>query len=462
MLKRLELDAQKISVSGTPNNKAWRRRILAAGGKTTSKVVQSTTLLIHGSGWSMQEEVAQGQGIPVLNEAQAELLLSQGFVEIELPDEGESSLDELIGELRSALDGPPSSEAWNMIVEQIDRCAPEHLDHLVNYLAPVVHGWRIDPDVRWEPSRSPAPPREWVKALPYGELRVTPHHWIAAMSRGESSPAHTLLRHLHLDEMKLSATKVAKILSLEHLTHLDCLMLGARNTYAPSLWKKIATLPSCEALTHFGMGEFRTKHAGVISNLEPWHPFDTLTIDYYFSKYDDDALLAFLKSDSCIQVQTLRMLESSYRVTRVLNKHPGELLPKLERVTIKDNGFIANILRDFHDLHYPVTSVVAECDVYMYTREELVKSFALPYHDIQELDLSEVRLSEAFTNAYRREGDKDALDMEQQLAKQFHDDLLDLLPGSVLAKSLDRIKLGRWWSEELANALEAHGTKAVR
>lgn len=461
MLKRLDLKAQKICVSGTPNNKAWKRRILSAEGKTTTKVVLSTTLLIKGGGWSTQEDVANGRGIPVIDEEQGELLLKQGFIEIEVADEGTHSLDELIGELRSALDGPPSSDTWNVIIDQIDRCSPEQLEPLVQYLTPILSAWTISPDARWSPSQQPLPPREWLEALPYGELRVTPHHWIAAMSSGESSPAYGLLRHLHLDEMKLKATTTSKVLGLTHLTNLHTFDLGGRNTYAPTIWKKIAEFPSCTKLTHFGMGEFRSKHIKILPELHDWHPFETLTINYYFSKYDDDALVEFLSSPACAGVKTLRMLDSPEDIIDLLNEH-DTMLPALECVTIKDNGFIASLLTRFHRFERPVTRALAECDIYMYEREKLVEAFAKAYPHIHTLDISEVRLQGSpVSDRGDADADEDTLTNAQRNARRFHTNLLDLFPGSVLAKSLEAIILGRWWSEELTGAIEAHGTRVL-
>jgi hypothetical protein len=39
--------------------------------------------------------------------------------------------------------------------------------------------------------------------------------------------------------------------------------------------------------------------------------------------------------------------------------------------------------------------------------------------------------------------------------------LLRQLPGSPLARSFPAIKLGRWWTQELADALAKHGCEAV-
>jgi hypothetical protein len=230
-----------------------QRAILDAGGEIAKTVGPKTDFLVVGSGAVSTRTKARSLNIPVIEEANLGSFLAGEVVEVdeEIVVSGEASVRGLIGEARAALDGRPGSGTWSRIIELVDSCAPDQLDAFVDFLEPQLASWAPSPTQRWTPRRGSVAvegaPEEWIKAIPSGELRVAPYHWLVEMLARRDAPKHRLVRAVHLSGLKVTGSDAAALLSCEDLTNLRWLDLG-ESKLSSTFWKKLRTLPSTEGL----------------------------------------------------------------------------------------------------------------------------------------------------------------------------------------------------------------------
>ncbi len=124
--------------------------IEAADGHVSSGVRDITDLLVMGSGTYVQDTKAATRGIPVIDTDTLRRLLDGEEIELEVDvvEQGDASLDDLIGEARAALDGKPDSQMWVRILRMVDTCDPAYLPELIDYLEPHIARWDIPADAR--------------------------------------------------------------------------------------------------------------------------------------------------------------------------------------------------------------------------------------------------------------------------------------------------------------------------
>lgn len=173
------------------------------GGGFSRRLLLKTTAMIYGGDESTNmTNRAAARGLPVLNEADLLNLLEHGQVEVdhEPPREagGSDSLDVLLGEVRGVLANAPSREVWAGLVEILNRCSPEQMEPLVDYIQAHI--------ARWTP-----------RAQLYCEL---PKSWFPAMSEGISSPALRLVRWIDMERTAWLTTSLKRFFGCADLTHV--------------------------------------------------------------------------------------------------------------------------------------------------------------------------------------------------------------------------------------------------
>ena len=154
-MAKIHAKEQVICVSATSNNQRWWQQLDAQDIKHTKNVTQETTLLILGAGFSQQGTVAKDWGIPVIDETQAQQLLTDGVLSLADDIKPTDDLAQWIGSLRGHLDVSPSSDAWNAIIDAVDATDDAYMDVLVDYLLPQLRRWSVDEDVWWLPKVEP-------------------------------------------------------------------------------------------------------------------------------------------------------------------------------------------------------------------------------------------------------------------------------------------------------------------
>ena len=131
MEKTIALEDQVICVTGTDNNKAWYKKLDAAGVKTTKSIAKKTTLVIARATWGRLCTEARLKGLPIIDEKKAETLLSTGEVTITVEDEPEGeSISTQIAEARAILDGTPDHTTWVALVKLVDESCPTEIANI--------------------------------------------------------------------------------------------------------------------------------------------------------------------------------------------------------------------------------------------------------------------------------------------------------------------------------------------
>ena len=314
-------------------------KIVEAGGLIAKSMGPRTDVLVCGSGAGPSKvRKALSLGIPVLDEAELVELLSGASVEsADVVASGDSTVRDLIGEARAALDGEPTSDTWSTLVELVDSCVLDQLPALVDFIAPQVARWQVAPHTRWTPSpETPGcegAPKEWFSGMPRGELRVAPFRWLVEMNTKHPSPKHRLVRVLHTRGMKMTGSSFINMLSNEHLTSLTQLDLHSGGL-TKTFWKKLRTLPSTKMLERLRFSEVSTATAEAAFGD---HHLDALTqLDFYIHNKSKPAGFArLLASPMCQNVEVLTVGNAfQSRFLAALDEDEA-LLPRLRRIVLE-------------------------------------------------------------------------------------------------------------------------------
>lgn len=458
MKRQIELSNQVITAAGTSNNRQWLQRVQSSGGQTTTKIGDSTTLLIAGDWPTNQLHLARGRGLVILSEDQAEALLEHGVIEllIETPP-ASSSLDELIGPMRAIFDQPPGSSTWNSIIDFVERCTPEQLPMVASYIDGNIRHWDGDTSNRWEPSHQNILPK-WEEHIPTGDVRVMPCQWITKLLQDEAWAALTLPRVLHLDGFKLGMKKLLQILSNTHLTNLEALYLGLNNRYAPSLWKTLLNLEALEKLHTLGITSFHPKDAEALSSTPSALRLRTVELHIEPGKFDHDALRTLFASPSVSSITTLRLKGYQHDLLPFLRhreemSHQGlTLLPSLDTLHLVERGR-ADML--FDTLTQPWLAfperVVLEAQWPPFDRDTLKRVLKRSTSPIKLLDISRIQNLD----------DMPAEAFLSPMVRTFWEWLHVDLPASPFMRRINAIKLGHWSTPRLIQDLEDNGTKVI-
>jgi hypothetical protein len=451
---RVVLSEQKLCVTGNfthfQNKGAVERAIRAAGGATTSSLALSTTGLVLGAGYAPMREKAQVRGLIILDEEQLRALLEHGFVEVaDAAQPEEAPRDALISELRPTI-GAPSSASWDAIIEQVDRCPADQLPELVSYVEAQIARWRFDVQAQWHPNdAATARMHRWRDSQPRGELRCAPMHWITEMLRGEGSAKHSLVRAISLEDLGVKNADVIKLLKLEQLENLRYLDLGHGNKYSPNMWKTLRNAPATKHLEHLRIAEVKDAH---LKEMRGEHHLDKLrhvTLHYYFSKYDEGVFEELFKLPWFQQLDTLTLEEFANYRDRIQDDLLA--LPHVKHLNIDAELWITP-LTALMGWHLPFEEVSWVTDLYMPEEADFIRLCAHPPSKIARLDLSQISIHDE----HKDDG------LRERLSALFSGWLLKHLPGSALMSAVPAIKLGRWWTQELADALAAHNTDVQR
>ncbi len=276
--------------------------IVDAGGLIAKSVGPRTDFLVTGSRPGVKLARAKSLGIPVIDEADLESFLAGEVVDVdeESSTYGDASARDLIGEARAALDGRPSSRMWNRIIDVADSCAPEQLEMLIDFLEPQVARWNTTPAQKWTPSSgsksAEGAPEGWLEAIPTGELRVAPHHWIVEMITRHESPKYRLVHAIHVNGLKVSGGAAVKILEREDLTNLRRLDLGESKLSA-TFWKKLRTLPSTTTLEYINFTALDEKSVAGVRGPHHLHALRELSFKAQTKYRSRDVLRSLIETE---------------------------------------------------------------------------------------------------------------------------------------------------------------------
>ncbi len=458
------IEGKKFCITGTLDHytrTTAQRAIMEAGGLIAKSVGPKTDFLVVGRMAGSKLTKATSLGIPVIEEADLESFLKGEVVEV---DEqvvvfGDASVRDLIGEARAALDGHPDSATWSSIVEIVDSCAPSELGALVDFLEPQVSRWASKPTERWKPSRSSHgvedAPSEWFDAIPSGELRVAPHHWIVEMVTKHESPKYRLVHAVHLSGMRVTGAAAAAILEREHLTNLRRLDVG-ENKLSATFWKKLRTLPSTERLEHLSFAKLDGKSIMGVQGTHHMSALRDLSFNSRYS-YGSDYIGTFLKSDLAQGIQRLTM-NGNCAEEVVAALADGTVMPELESLDVDTNN--SNGAR----------ALLGSAAAHRIGRVKL--KFNMWFYRLDEdTDLEAMLLDmlDSWTKGVQsgpEHLDLSGLVIDDRFPQTKHTLAAKALTGALnswrLPPSTKTMKFGKWYSKDLEDLLAIRGVAATR
>ncbi len=233
------------------------QHIKDGGGTLSEHINSSVTALIAGHSCHNSINKALSREIPILSQQQLDILLRDGTIDHEpsKPIDAELDIAEVIAELRSLFDGPPSSDTWSSLLMLLEQCNTEQQEALVHYITPFVARW----DDMDRPTWAPLPDHPlmtgghktlWVQGLPEQALRVAPPLWLTEMLRGVYHPKHALARVINVHQMRTNGSRLIKLLQNPYLTKMTTLVLGMKNSYSKSFFEVLRDHDNVRSLTH--------------------------------------------------------------------------------------------------------------------------------------------------------------------------------------------------------------------
>ncbi len=417
--------------------------IEAAGGKISKSIGARTDVLVLGTNTWSQEQKAKTRGIPIITERQLVRLLAGEDVNIERQAKkvGSASLEKLIGDARSTLDGHPTQTMWENVLRLADACAPDDLPALVDFLAPQVARWELQARQYWKVEKytygCTNAPQRWYQFMPPGELRVAPHTWTVEMAAGNDSPKFALAHAIHTRDMDLNGTMFGKLLGCASLTHLEDLDLD-ENKVSKTFWKKLRTAPSTRTLERFRFSRLDAKTAAGIHGAHHLESLRTLTYQTHYT-VKDEVLHDFLRADAWANVETFRIQSYDFRPALVGIEGP-EVLPNLKALRLTGRGeYIKEALT------YPAVARAERVELDFEGWGWFIRGLGEATSattSVRHLDLSGVR---GFNHNHPGTPGK---------AAEFAETLRAWTPP----EGLEKLTLGHWYTEELGAELsEKHG-----
>ncbi len=463
------------SFTSAPNAEALRRAIIDAGGQVTKGLGATTTALVMGEGWNTKVDQALMRGLPVLTEQELNQLLRGESIERAPQAAPSGSLHALIGELRGALDGPPDGPTWDAIVAQLDRCEPEQLEPLVDYLEPILERWPRSPDARvglQGLGDAPAPDevRRWLDTAPWGELRVAPLAWVAQLVQGQDSPKLRLVRALHLEALGVKGSLAKIALMCPSLGPLKIVHFSDERAITLGSWDALFNAPSTRTLRRLRLSGCHDRHVKAFTRPHQLDALRELELVGWAYSFSVAGLTALYGADLTQRVEQLTVqlhTRASMSAVDVLRRDAA-LLPKLTQLNLalpwRGWGLVERVrqLRPCHTL-----GIVA--DLFWLDDEDLEELFAAQPRGFHCLDLTSLRVHAGARRFEPALGARLGAHAEQPLAERLatmQDGMRALLtarlPNSALVGQLAQVRLGRWWSDALADALLRQGVEPLR
>lgn len=245
-----------------------------AGGIITKSVTSKTNYMIVGVRPSSKYIKAKSMGIPCLTEEDFKVLMKGEAVEVEeVGAAGSRGVNELLGEVRSVMQGEPTAEMWIKLVDLLDECTAEDVGVLTDYIDDYIGRWSKESmagkaskisDI----SRDKNDPRhrtyQWYYKLTgqRGELRVAPERWLGEMQQGVESPKYKIVRAIDLLRSRMNSAAITKIIKHPALSKLEVLILPDWVSPSKTLVKAIAT---SKTLKRVGFGRVNKKAVEYIS-----------------------------------------------------------------------------------------------------------------------------------------------------------------------------------------------------
>ncbi len=452
---RLDASKQHLTVAGRPSEFDSRRELIASlqavcSSVSTRLTKKTTAFVLCERDWVLDvERQATQRGIPFLTEAQAIELINEGFVELEDATDSDTPLDALIGEVRSLLDGEPSARTWDALVALLDRCVPEHERALADYLCGALERWRVPPHARYTLAEPPEDhyAQLWSDACPTGYLRVAPQRWLAEALRGEPSPKFMTVDALVLHPLDLSNPNVEALLanpSFSRVRHLDPRIILDDPT--GRVFKALASSPMAKNLDSLVLPCFEPKHARALK-AESDLALRRLTIaPRYPSAFDSDASQKLVASSWLEELEEF-VFHGSHATGHAF-PDAFTTLHTLDTLTIHFDWWLNYVTTPLR-LAPPARTVV-------------IVGRLGGVNDPLVLDLLDTHLEHARTLDVSRlmplksddpAQDAHAIDLVQTL--------IDRFPTSTFGRSFEAIRLGRWYTDRLADAFDTNGVTVL-
>ena len=240
---KIELEGTTFCVTGNfdnhQNTRTVEAALRAAGAKTVKSMGLKVEVLVLGTrSLPRQTQIAKDRGIPILRETELDTLLAKGSVEIDFEppsvEDGDASIDELLGEVRGVLAEAPSPALWGQIVALVNQCDPDQLNPLVDYINGHIEHW---------------PAHQTM-------LCVAPRAWAAAMLRGQDTPAYRLVRRLDLSDVAVNTTTFKKVLGCASLNAVESMDLATEKKLTKTAFKTLMAHPLMGSLDELVVGIF--------------------------------------------------------------------------------------------------------------------------------------------------------------------------------------------------------------
>lgn len=448
---RFTLDGQHIFLTGSftqrGNKAALSAALKGAGASITPSITLKTTAMGVGGGHIYRQlESARTRGLTIVSEAQLEEALARGFVELDdAPEPALTTRDAVIGELRPAV-ATPSSEAWNTVTALMDRCPAEQLGELLAYVAPQLDRWQLAHDARWlPPEQTGGDYHDWRLAQPLGELRGAPLDWLIAMMRGEDSPKYGLVRAISLVGMQPKNADLVTLLQRPSLTALRVLDLGGGAKLSGAVWAALRTGEATRGVEELRVASLSSAHRKYMDGEHHLRALRTLRIGFSHSYVDLDAVAHLLKTSWGEQIETYGV-DASMPI-----EHIAPQLASLARVSCLElEGYNLHSLSRTLSALPPIERLALRFRLYQPIEAELASLSSASLRGVKVLDLRLLRPQGGFS-----EGGED-----EASAAAIARGLLRHPPG--VGTSVEQVWLGRWWTQELSDAISARGIEVSR
>lgn len=442
--------------------------ITSKGASIGKSVGTKTDYVIVGERPSGKYIKAKNMGIPILTEDDFKALMEGDTVEVnDIGAAGDRSIDELLGELRSVMDGAPSAPMWEAIVRLVDACREEDVVTLTNYVNGYIQRWSeasmkgqtgaaFDAGFDGKRIQSVWWYRSKLKGAGVnGELRVAPEAWVGQMTQGAESAKFELVRALDFHASEANMTSLKKVIEHPNLTHLQTIVFPEHRPLTKTLVKTICTHKNCASLAHISFSGFTEdvvaafeKSGKTVRQITSVDLTDATTEGWYKHRPESELFARLFATPLFSTLECVRFPPSK-------SEHLLDLLweqssnPKLHRVELpaltKENVNFVEAL--FAHPMYEAQIDELELPKFLidYTKRARATRFEKfntvldlePSKRLKLLDLSSLRFYKA-----------------EKKAATVNKDLLATLPSSKLLSRVDKVVLGDWATDELVEALK--------
>ncbi len=431
--------------------------IQKVGGKTGKSVTKKTSYLIVGERPSSKYTKAKNMGIPILTEDDFKALIAGKTVEVEeVGAAGDRSVDELLGEVRGAMQGPPTSKMWHELVGLLDACRAEDVGVLTEYIDSYIARWTAESMAKQVGSSVHIEEEDHRRHWYYyyyrrgvqGELRVAPQDWVGQMQQGVDSPKFKIVRALELTDSKMTSTAVTKVINHPALEHLETLELPERLAPSKTLIKTLCNHPT---ISHLKIGKVDEKTApgfeeygkeqGLLTIL------DLTNLDPAYKLRTEAEICAFLKVPYFSTVASLYLAGGRHYDNYILNQMTNHnVLPNVDHIHCG------------HGYSSPQFFATVLASSWATKKLKRLGAKELFFHKERERHWAEM-----FDTSFG--GQLEVLDLsgtvaawnvekgDQKIAAMFK----TYLPEANLLESVDTLILGKWKTDELVEKLaETH------